>query len=319
MQHLYFCACAETGGIYHYTMAPDGGLRFCEKLPLDRPMYMVLQGRKAYVLLREIDPVRRHGGLAVCDIAADGNLCPPKTVEDTGGIVPCHLCVWDGAVYVVNYLSGNLVKLPGGKTVLHSGQGPHPTRQAAAHTHFVVPAPGGNLLCTDLGLDTVFTYDRDLNELGRAQVPPGSGPRHLAVSADGQWVYCVNELGNSVSVFAFAGGRLRLQNTCAALPGYRGQSTAAAIRLRGEYLYISNRGADTLTRFLCRGNALQLLENIPCGGQAPRDFDIVGQHIFCTNEGSGTVTVLRLENGRPVLTETVLHMEAPLCVCAAAW
>lgn len=316
MTHLYFCACDKKGGIYHYRLENNRPV-FCEKLPLDRPMYMVTSGRKAYILLRETDTVRRFGGLITCDIADNGKLENPTAPVSTNGIVPCHLSVLGNAVYAVNYLSGNVVKIPG-KTVTHSGSGPHPTRQEAAHTHFVAPDPGGKyLFCTDLGLDTIFVYDPDLNRVSQAQTPAGCGARHLTWAPNGKTVYCVGELSSTVSVFDYKNGQLQLLNTYKCLPGNTKENTAAAIRLQGEYLYVSNRGADTITRFRREENGLTLMENTPCGGRSPRDFMIVGGQIFCTNEQSNSVTVLRLENGKPSLTDTILHMENPLCVCTA--
>jgi hypothetical protein len=36
--------------------------------------------------------------------------------------------------------------------------------------------------------------------------------------------------------------------------------------------------------------------------------------MICTNENSGNVTVLKLENGKPVLTDEMLKIGSPLCV-----
>ncbi len=63
----------------------------------------------------------------------------------------------------------------------------------SAHTHFAAFSPDGNyILCTDLGLDTEFVYDSELNEISKENVPSGSGSRHLVFSENGKYVYCVN-------------------------------------------------------------------------------------------------------------------------------
>lgn len=314
MKHLYVCACDVAGGVYHFVLR-NGVPVFCDRLPLDRPMYMAIEGKRAYILLREIDRKTHEGGLVVCDIAPDGsliNVCPPVS---THGVVPCHLCVDGETAYVANYLSGSVAKIPGGM-VMHEGHGVDTTRQEAPHLHFVGKAPDGYILCCDLGLDTVFTYDRSLKEVARATVPAGQGARHLAFSADGKWIYCVNEMGNTVTVFGYSDGRLERRKTYAP-PGDFSGSTAAAIRLDGGSLYISHRGADCISRFAVDGERLEFLESVPCGGHSPRDIFPVDAFVFCANEQTDDVTALHIVEGKLVPVGTVAALKHPLCLCVA--
>ncbi len=312
MNHLYITTCDKTGGIYHYIFA-DGQLEFREMLPLDRAMYTVLSGGKYYTLLRDLEKGDGFGGLVSGEIGTDGKILTPCAPISTRGIVPCHLAVEGEDVYGVNYLSGNLVCLPD-TVVTHAGKSIHPTRQTEPHTHFVTLSPDKQyVLCVDLGVDTVFVYDRSLHEISKAKVPAGSGCRHLVFSECGNYVYCVNELSNDVSVFSFGGGVLELLDTYPAIPEFQGKSTAAAIRLRDGFLYISHRGADCISTFKAEGPKLTLLANSPCGGSAPRDFDIVGNYLVCANEG-GSVSVLKREAGIPHLVNAMDLPGDPLCV-----
>lgn len=312
MNHIYILSCENNGGIYHY-LFKSGKFQFVEKISLDRPMYAIIRNNKMYVVLREIDEVTHFGGILSFDIKENGSLINPTKIESTNGIIPCHLEVLNNNKYVVNYLSGNIVKLEE-KIVTHSGKGVNPVRQEAPHTHFVCFSPDKkHILCTDLGIDTIFVYDTGLNEECSVKVPDGSGARHLCFSDDGKYLYCVNELSNDVSVFEWNNARPILKGTYSAIPDFKGESTAAAIRIKGEYLYISNRGADTISRFKIVGDKLELLENTYCGGKGPRDFNIIDDYIICTNENSNDVTVLKLENGKPVLTDERLEIGSPLC------
>jgi 6-phosphogluconolactonase len=279
-------------------------------------MYIAIEGNKAYVILKETDTKTKFGGALSFDIDECGKLVNPTEIVSSNGIVPCHLSVVNGTVYTVNYLSGNVVKLPDTVST-HSGKGPHPTRQTEAHTHFVSTTPDKKyLLCTDLGIDSIFTYTPELEQVSVAKVPEGYGARHLAFSEDGKLVYCVNELVSSVSVFDYDDGKLTYLDTYDCLPDFKEKNTAAAIRVKGKYLYISNRGADTVTRLEIDGKKLRLLENTDCGGKNPRDFLIVDDLLLCTNEFTDDVTVLKLVDGKPILTETKLNMPNPLCVVA---
>lgn len=313
MTDIYILSCCEDGGIYRFGF--DGGrLKLKEKTALSFPMYAVKRDGKMYVILREIDSKTRFGGIMTFDIAYDGALINPTEPVSTDGIVPCHLDVTDSGEYVVNYVSGNIVKISE-RTVAHSGRSVHPTRQAAPHTHFVTHSPDGEyMLCTDLGLDKIFVYDSDLNEHFSVKLPDGKGPRHLCFSTDSGYIYCVNELSNDVSVLEYNNGQPRYLQSFPAISDFMGVSTAAAIRTDGKYLYISHRGADCITRFEMDGERLLFIENTPCGGEGPRDFNIIDGHIICTNERDDSITVLRLEDGKPVLTDGTYQLVGPLCV-----
>lgn len=310
MKHIYISSCDKSGGIYHYAFE-NGNLNFVNKTPLDRPMYAIVRERKLYVILRETDVATHFGGLLSFDIDCSGNLVNATEIESTNGICPCHLEVTGNEKFIVNYLSGNLVKV-GEKTVSHSGKSIHPTRQEAAHTHFVaVSTDQQYVLCSDLGLDTVFVYDRKLNDVSSAKVPEGSGCRHLCFH--GNLVYCVNELSSDVSVFTFENGILTLLGTYDAIPDYKRESTAAAIRVYENRLYVSHRGADCVSCFEICGDTLKLLWNTPCGGHAPRDFNVVDGYLICANEG-GNISVLRLFDNGAELISNDIQMRDPLCV-----
>lgn len=313
MKNIYILSCKTDGGIYHY-LFKEGKFQFVEKTTLDRPMYAIIRDDKMYVILREIETTNHFGGLISFDIDAKGNLINPTDIESTNGIVPAHLEVVDSSKFVVNYLSGNIVKL-GEKIVTHIGSGVHPTRQEAPHTHYVSASPDKKyIVSTDLGLDKIFVYDQNLKEKHTVKLPDGSGPRHLCFGDDGKYLYCVNELSNDVSVLEWNNGEPILKGTYSAIPEFCGESTAAAIRIKENYLYVSNRGANTISRFEIKGKKLELLDNTYCGGKGPRDFDIIDDYIVCTNENDNTVTVLKLENGMPVLTSEKIEIGSPLCV-----
>ncbi len=313
MKHIYFCACAESGGVYHYILE-KGEFSFREMLALDRPMYMIIEGRKAYIILKETDPETRFGGLVSCDIADDGSLVNCSEPVSTMGIVPCHLSRLEGHTYTVNYLSGNISR-DDGRVVQHSGSGVNLPRQDMPHTHFIAPL-GEYLLCCDLGLDTVFVYDKNLTEISRAKVPDGMGPRHLEWSEDGKTVWCVNELANTVSLFSYENGRLSYRETVDALPDYKGVNTAAAIRRQGDLLFVSHRGANSIATFKTQKDGRPaLIGNTPCGGMGPRDILPIDEFMLSANENSDSVTLLKIVDEALMPMETSFSMKNPLCIC----
>ena len=316
--NVYIASCDEKGGIYHYALREDG--RLCEKsfTPLDHPMFLHIYNNRMYAVLRSPFENSKESGLISFDIAEDGALRDPSDVVSTKGEVSCHLTV-DGDVYCVNYISGSVIKMPSG-LVVHKGKGIHPTRQTSPHPHQIIFTPDKKYLCvTDLGLDKIIVYDRELNGISSVSLPPGSGARHLAFSPDGQYAYCANELASSVTALDYCGGTLTPLETYSALPsGFQGENTAAAIRVSngGSFVYVSNRGHDSIACFTVSGNTLRLNEFVPCGGSSPRDFNISPDERFliCTNENSDNVCVFEMKNGIPEKTQYDVNIKSPLCV-----
>ena len=122
MRNIYIASCEEEGGIYLCTLSDDGEITVREKTELDRPMFLARENDKMFVLLRAPEG-RKNSALASFDVKSDGGLCDMSALYDTHGVVACHLTVDSGDVYVVNYLSGNVVKMP--DTIdTHEGKGP---------------------------------------------------------------------------------------------------------------------------------------------------------------------------------------------------
>lgn len=317
MTNIYIASCVKGGGIYHYTLSENNTLDFCEKTTLDEPMYMIIRNEKMYILLRQPDEKTNFSGELSIDIDGTGKLFAPSRIISTKGVVACHLEVSDDNIYAVNYVSGSVIKLPD-TLVTHSGHGLHKIRQNAPHTHFVHASPDGKyILVTDLGLDKIFVYDKDLKLVSEVSVPSGHGPRHLAFSSDGKIVYCVNELGSSVSIFSYSDGKLNLKNTISALPkDFSGDNISAAIRIKDNYLYVSNRGHNSISVFEIKDSYnIVLKECVDCGGNSPRDFNIIDDVLICTNEKSDNVTVFKLNNYIPeIISESELNIPSPLCV-----
>ena len=323
-KNIYIAACDKSGGIYHYKLK-DEKLSFVKKYDVDRPMWLTVDRDRMYVLLRELTD-DLNSGVTAFDILPDGSLSEPASPVLSGGRCACHSCVSGDRLYVVNYLSGSICafdKNDLSKGIIaediHSGKGVHPTRQEAPHTHFTRETPDGKyIFCVDLGVDTIFVYDKDLNRVGEGKVPAGEGCRHLEYSKDGKFVYCANELGSSVSVFSYEDGKLGLIDTFAALPSdFDGQNTAAAIRVSddGRTLYVSNRGHDSVCAFDITDGGRRLSAPVwtKVGGVSPRDINFVDGLMFSANEKSA-VTVFRADKKRLTKLGVSLEMTGALCV-----
>jgi 6-phosphogluconolactonase len=196
--------------------------------------------------------------------------------------------------------------------VQHTGRGPDATRQTQSHVHCVRVSPDNRFaLVADLGLDLVFVYRFDAaagtltpHDPPFAATAPASGPRHLAWHPNGRDVYLIEELSNTITMFAWdaAAGRLDARQTVSTLPAdFTGDNTAAEILVRGDgrFLYASNRGHDSIAVFAIdatRGT-LTLVAHEPSRGRTPRymTFDPSGGWLFVSNVDSDVIALFRID------------------------
>lgn len=260
----------------------------------------------------------------------------------TGGGSPCYVSVapQDDYIFVSNYMGGNVNVFPlnpdgslqeMSSQVKHEGSGIRSDRQEAPHPHSVIPDRSGkHVLVCDLGLDQIVFYRVEEGKLvthREVGLPPGSGPRHLAVHPSRQWIYLVNELNNTVSVFAAdePKGDLKLLQHISSLPEHYtagSDDTAADIHVSpcGRYLYVSNRGHDSIALFHI-DNATGLLEAedwVISGGRTPRNFALIGGMLLAANQNSGNIVSFRIdsETGRLIPTGNELDVTSPVCLVA---
>lgn len=310
---IYILSCETIkngGGIYAYDLMENGTLEKRAYFPCDRPMYAVKCTRGLCVLLRAPFADSANSGY----IFIDENLQSAGEIKNTQGVVACHLCVDEEDVYLVNYLSGNIVK-NGEIIAQRCGKGVHPSRQTEPHTHFINKTRDGYFSVCDLGTDTLAIYDKDLKLISQEKVPPGYGIRHLTFSKDGKYIYAVNELVPSVSVFAYENGKAKLVNTID-IACKNEKANGAAIRLSkdGKYLYVSLREENAFCVFAVDGEHLTIVQTVECGGDSPRDFNIFGDYLLCTNECNDNMTVFSVIEGEIKHKVTHYTIPKPLCI-----
>lgn len=301
MTHLYIADCSPypAGGIFHYIMDSDGALSPIGKTPADRPMYLAFDGDTLYALLRAPFAENESSGVCAFPIGADGALGAASDIVPTEGAVGCHLCAAFGAVYAANYLSGSVIRLPQDGTdsrlVVHHGAGADPARQDMAHPHYIAPTPDGRyLVCADLGMDTIFTYDPALHEVSRLSMPVGCGCRHLVFSEDGAFAYCVNELSSTLSALSYANGNFAYLGSVPLDGGM-----PSAVRYRSGRVYAASRTDSRISVFEADGGRLAYLYSMPTGGVSPRDFALFGGFAVCANERGGAYGMRVGEGARP--------------------
>jgi 6-phosphogluconolactonase (cycloisomerase 2 family) len=258
--------------------------------------------------VNESEPV---GTVSAFTVAEDGELAP-LSVQPTGGSDPAHLAVTpDGRfLLVANYTSGSVAVhpldpegAPGERSDLLDlkGSGPDPDRQSGSHAHMVVPA-GDGLLVADLGADRVWRCRLDplsgrLTLLAPAvTAKPGTGPRHLRIAPD-RTLLLVGELSAMLGWYRpAADGSLELAGETR-VSTLDGPTFPSEIVMGGDgrFIYVANRGPNTVSTFAWDGERATPVAEVPAGGDWPRHMILVGDHLYVTNQLSHNVTTFRID------------------------
>ena len=253
----------------------------------------------------------------------------------TGGADPCHLTLDPSGKHLItaDYSSGSLSVFPlradggiGARTQLvkHKGSGPDPDRQKGPHAHQILFDPSGRYaLAVDLGADSVFVYSfagGKLTPHSTAKLKAGAGPRHLAFHPNGKTAYVVNELDSTIVSCAYADGKLTPGQVLKTAPPatVRNYPAEVLVSADGRFVYMSNRGHDSVAHFAVDGAGLTLVGHTPVGGKYPRHItlDPSGQFLFAANQNSSLVTSFAVDRttGRLAPSGTPLKTEIPVCV-----
>jgi 6-phosphogluconolactonase len=133
------------------------------------------------------------------------------------------------------------------------------------------------------------------------EADPGSGPRHIAIRADGAFAYVINEVNSSLRPYQISADPPIPGESISTLPlDYNGQNSGAHIELspNGRFVYGSNRGHDSIVAFEAdaQTGALTLLGHTPTRGRTPRDFDVDpnGEWLLVANQDDALLSVFQI-------------------------
>ena len=211
----------------------------------------------------------------------------------------------------------------------HPGHGSDPARQDRSHAHCVLATPDNRfVVVSDLGIDRLVCYRFDaatgaIEKAGETALPDGSGPRHFAFHPTLPFAYGVNELASTVASFAFdaESGRFTLLDVTPTLADTTGNH-CSEIQLGpdGRFLYVANRGDDSLSLFdIGADGVANLRMTVPSGGRTPRHFAFApdGRTLAVANQDSDIVTLFAVDAADGSLTHLGHNIEVgtPTAIC----
>ena len=284
-------------------------------------------GRMLYVGLRG------EPGIA-CFSIEDDQLDPVGTVALDSD--PCFLTL-DGSenfVLTTYYKAGMVVvhRIDSGRSIV-----PHPVQvletfpkahsiQLSKTNDFAfVPHTGPNRVM-QFHFDGMTGLLRP-NSVPYADVPPDVEPRHFAMDAPGEYLYCANEKDSSVTTYRLNGseGRLTTLGTVSTLPaGFAGDNTCAQIRVSPDnrYLYVGNRGHDSIAVFEIDSESRLpgRAGNFPTDGHPRALFmDRQGRYFMAAGFDTGRVVAYRIDQqtGGLERTDAVEVGRTPMWILSA--
>ena len=331
-------------GIYAYRFQPATGKLTSIGLMAEtpNPAFLVAtpNGRFLYAVNWKGDEREKQGD-TVSAYAIDrktGKLTFLNKV-DSKGEMPTNLTIdhTGKTLLAVSYTGGNITGYliePDGKLsepttyFEHRGKSVHPVN--GPHSHGVIISPDNkHAFVGEVGLDQVRSYSLDAaksklmpSDPPFVSVAPGTAPRHLAFHPSGKFLYVNDESRPAVTVFAVDGGHLKEIQEVPAIPAdYKGRDATAEIQIdkKGRFVYVSNRGHDSIAVFSVdqATGKLTPIQHASTLGKTPRNFslDPTGQYLFAANQGSDTVVPFKVDQETGKLTPTGEPISVPKPVC----
>jgi 6-phosphogluconolactonase len=316
---LFIVSSTDSDAIFVYRLTDaDGHLELMRKNQgISNPFFIDLHpnGRVLY-------SIRDPGNVAAFALdRANGDLELINEQPTGGG--PCYVEVDPSGRMVVaaNYTGGSVISYPlepdgalkeAGSFVQHTGTSVDERRQTESHAHcFKVADDGRFAFAADLGTDRIVIYALDPDggrvtpgEQPFVRVQPGSGPRHFSFSPDNRHAYVINEIGNTITAFAYEAerGLLFERDSLPTLPAdFDGTSGTADLALTpdGRFLYGTNRGHDSIALFTVDVDSGALTANghEPSRGGMPQNLTITpdGKLLFVANMTGNRVVAFHID------------------------
>ena len=338
-------------GIYTFRHDPETGALSQTGVVQERdPSFLALDPTKRFLFA--VVEHREFAGEGMGQVASyaidpDSGALTFLSRQSTHGGEPCHLTTDPTGRHttVVNHEHGSVAVLPidaeghlGPATHVeqHVGSGPGPTQQGP-HAHFVTyDPPKERLLVADKGIDKVMLYrlDAEAGKLVPADPPfaslhSGAAPRHIAFHPNGRFVYVNGEADMTVTAFGYDAttGTLTELHYLSTLPegatGERFSTAQILVHPNGRFVFVSNRGHDTLAIFAIdrESGRLTAAGHASTQGNTPRNFafDPTGAFLYAANQNSDTIVHFRVDGDSGQLTPTgdVTAVGGPVCILFA--
>lgn len=335
----------ESDGIYYSILDAKSGKLGPASLVADirAPEFLAMNDRKThlYAVVKT-----NESFVAAFSIKSDGGLDLLNTVSADAGR-GTHIAVHPSGRFLLtaHYSSASVTLLPieedgrlgeRQQLIRHTGgSGVNPGRQKNAHPHWVGFSPDGDFaFVADLGKDQIVVYEvsedrTSISHHGEIDALPGSGPRHMRFSVDGQYIYLLNELPQSVTTFEYnaeSGLAKRKTTTKALSENVMANETfnsgsEIVVHPSGRFVYSGNRGNDSVTVYKVdqQTGSLSAIDVEAIRGSWPRNINLdpSGRWLLAAGAHSNTVSAFTVDPDAGTLSFTrgnIINVPNPICI-----
>lgn len=252
-------------------------------------------------------------------------------VENSEGDGPCHISINNaGNKAVVSNYGGGTVSLLNinvdGSLNKASQVFNHNSENQKSHAHSA-QFYNDDLFVADLGRNAVYQYKLHENNFklqssSIVEMKGNPGPRHFALTNNGEFIYIINEYGCSItSVRKTNEGFKQIDIDSTLDKNYKGKNSCADIHLSKDehFLYGSNRGGNSIAVFErnTKTGTLKKIQNISVYGDWPRNFtlDPTGEFLLVANKKSNNISVFKIDTTTGKLS--FMHstnLPSPVCL-----
>ena len=324
---------SDSKGIYVYNFdGKSGASTLVSTKESINPSYLASakNGKFIYAVNENITDADKGKGMisAFSFHKKNGELQLINTVNSLGD-APCYISTDKKGLNILaaNYTSGSFVlyktekngALQKEKTQFfqQEGSGVHPN-QKGPHAHGTFISPDEKyVFVTNLGNDLIYKYKFDpKNPMPLTpgtpptyKVPDGYGPRHIAFSKDGKYMYVICELIGKIIAYAYNNGDVQQLQIIDAAPqvDLKLDNGGAAIRVapNGQFLYVSNRGTANSVAIFHIENDGRLTHIMDQSVKAhPRDMDFTpdGKFLIVVSRDADALEVYSVDAITGLLT-----------------
>lgn len=251
----------------------------------------------------DIDEVAR---ISSFEILKQGNLKLVNRIDGVGNKTR-HLTIGDNVIYGANYGSGNVFSVPleaDGDLIEVMSNMEHVGSEPRAHST-VLAKNKKYLYEANLGLDRIFHYEvypegilRTHSVKSSTKLADFEGPRQMVIDESGQYLYIINEYGNSIYSFLIddENGLLTFVEKIKLVDKVESYAADIKFGYQDQYLYASLRGPNQIVQISVSQGQMKVIAKFTTGGKWPCGFEISpdGKYMFIANRNSNYLTVLEI-------------------------
>mgnify|MGYP001828125109 CR=1 FL=1 len=263
-------------------------------------------------------------------VNTDGSLTLLNTVTSNGK-GPCHVSVNEkgNKAVVSNYGGGNVsvYNLNNDGRLNEAFQVfDHNTENQKSRAHSA-QFYKDDLFVSDLGRNAMYQYklkneNYQLKSEAIVEMQGNPGPRHFAITKDGQNIYIINEYGGTITSVKRTADRFKKIDEDSTLDSsYTGNNSCADIHLSKDerFLYGSNRGENSIAVFERNKETgtINKIQNISVHVDWPRNFtlDPSGEFLLVANQKSNNISVFSIDSKNGTLSFIYdVKVHTPVCL-----